>query len=196
MNALEMLTSRVSVDEVIEPAPPREELQEILQTAMSAPDHGKMRPWRFVLIEGEFRKKFADMMGKAMASQKHPVPEEKIEKRQKKFSTTPLIIAVGMHLEKDAKIPLVEQQMAAAAATMNVMNAFYARGYGALWISGDMTYNKKIRKKLGFAAPHQLAGYILVGTPAQPLPTDRKRPSVSKYIQSWTGDTPVFEADA
>ncbi|QNT79485.1 nitroreductase family protein [Entomobacter blattae] len=196
MDALEMLLGRHSVDSLVDPAPQGEQLMRILQTAMAAPDHGKMRPWRYVLIEGDMRKEFARLLEKALSSQTPPVPEAKIEKRVKKFMSTPLIIALGMRLKENEKIPVIEQQMAAAAAYMNVLNALYAEGFGAVWISGDMAYNKKIRKKLGFSSPDQLAGYLLVGTPEKPSRMEeKKRPDVKGFIAKWEGEAPEFVVD-
>ncbi|NHN87327.1 nitroreductase [Acetobacter sp. LMG 1627] len=193
--ALESLLSRASTDALAEPAPKGDELETILSAVMRAPDHGKLRPWRLLVVQGDARVKLAE---KIVASMKRLDPEpdqKKMDKRYKRFSTMPMTIVLGMHLRPDdKKIPLIEQELAVGAAGMNLLNALHAAGYGAVWVSGEVTYDPVLAAELGFLAPHALAGFFFVGTPEK---EDRepKRRSVMPYVVDWTGGPVSFEAD-
>ncbi|NHN83994.1 nitroreductase [Acetobacter musti] len=192
--ALDSLLSRSSTDDLTGPAPKGEELETILSAVMRAPDHGKLRPWRLALIHGDARAKLADRVVASMKRIDPEVPEKKIEKRHHRMSTMPLTIVLGMHLRPDNKIPLIEQELAVGAAGMNLLNAIHAAGYGAVWVSGEITYDPVFAAELGFPAPHALAGFFFVGTPKHEDHEAKRRP-VTPYIAEWNGEPVTFEAD-
>jgi nitroreductase len=194
MAVLDALLSRSSTDALSDPAPEGSVLEDILSAAMRAPDHGKLRPWRYVLVRGDARAKFAERVVAGMLARDPAVPAAKIEKRRTRFSTTPLTIALGMHLRPDDKIPVIEQEMAVAAAAMNVLNALHATGFGGVWVTGDMTYDPALASALGFDAPHRLAGFLFVGTPDPARPLPPRRP-VAGYVAEWHGAPVAFGAD-
>ncbi|MDN6041879.1 oxidoreductase [Acetobacter orientalis] len=194
MTPLDMLLSRASTDHLVEPAPSAAQLADVLATAMRAPDHGKLRPWRYVLIEGDARPLAAERIVASMLRLDPNAPEAKLTKRRTRFSTMPLIIALGMHLRPDNKIPLWEQEMAVAAATMNVLNALHATGFGAVWVSGEITEDPVLAAELGLPAPHKLAGFLFVGTPAEQRQPPR-RPDSAQFSAYWTGTPVTFAAD-
>ncbi|MFT8719602.1 nitroreductase [Acetobacter sp.] len=191
---LKSLLSRASTDALTEPAPKGEELETILSAVMRAPDHGKLRPWRLVVVKGEARAKLAD---KIVASMKRLNPDadaKKIEKRHKRFSSMPMTIVLGMHLRPDDKIPLLEQELAVGAAGMNLLNALHAAGFGAVWVTGDVAYDPVLAEELGFPAPHALAGFFFVGTPEKKDHEVKRRP-VAPYVAEWDGEPVSFKAD-
>ncbi|MBS0999782.1 nitroreductase [Acetobacter persici] len=194
MTPMDMLLTRASCDHLADPAPSETQLAEILATAMRAPDHGKLRPWRYVIIQGEARPVMAERIIASMKRLDAEAPEFKIEKRRKRFSTMPLILALGMHLRPDHKIPLWEQEMAVAAATMNVLNALHATGFGGVWVSGDVVEDPVLAEEIGFPAPHRLAGFLFIGTPQGDLPTP-KRPDPADFTATWTGKPVTFATD-
>lgn len=192
--ALDSLLSRASTDALTIPAPKGEELDEILSAVMRAPDHGRLAPWRLVVVKGEARAKLADRVVASMRRLEPEPDEKKMEKRHKRFSTMPMTIILGMHLRPDNKIPLIEQQLAVGAAGMNLLNALHAAGYGAVWVSGDVTYDPVLAEEIGFPAPHMLAGFFFVGTPEKTDHTPKRRP-VGPYVARWEGEAISFEAD-
>ncbi|GBQ83896.1 oxidoreductase [Gluconacetobacter johannae DSM 13595] len=194
MAALDSLLSRSSTDALSDPAPEGSVLEDILSAAMRAPDHGKLRPWRYVLIRGEARPKLAELVVDGMRARDPDVAAEKIEKRRQRFSTMPLTIALGMHIRPDDKIPVIEQEMAVAAAAMNVLDALHATGFGGVWVTGDMTYDPAVASALGFDAPHRLAGFLFVGTPDPDRLVPKRRPVVD-YVAEWQGTPVRFGAD-
>src|SRR5690606_12014414 len=137
----DFLLSRQSVKFVQAPAPSQEELEQILQSAMSAPDHGKLRPWRFKLIRGEALRRLPDLAFQAQAEAGKPVAEEKQQNVRNWLADVPLMIAVACYLEhSNTKIPEEERVLATGAAVMNILNAAHALGYGAFWSTGLGTH--------------------------------------------------------
>lgn len=191
---LDFLLSRASTEHLVAPAPSKEKIAEILAAGLRAPDHGKMRPWRYVVIKGKHRSEFAELVVKAMLAADPDVPAKKIEKRRQRFSDMPMVIALGMHLELDGKIPVIEQEMSAAAGAMNVLNALNAEGFGGFWVTGEFSDQPDFLAALGFEAPHRLAGFLFVGTPEKGKP-HAKRPDVENYMAFWKGEPVTFGAD-
>lgn len=106
-----------------------------------------------------------------------------------------MIIALGMHLRPENKIPLIEQELAVGAAAMNILNALHATGFGGVWVSGDVAYDPELAAELGFPAPHGLAGFLFVGTPIPDVRAPQRR-GVEGYVAEWTGAPVQFGADA
>lgn len=194
MTPMDMLLSRASTDRLKEPAPSPAQLTEILATAMRAPDHGRLQPWRYVVIEGEDRPLLAERIVASMARVEPDTPAAKIEKRRSRFATMPMIIALGMHLRPEHKIPLWEQEMCVAAGTMNILNALHATGFGGVWVSGALVDDPVLAAELGLAAPAKLAGFLFVGTP-EGAPHTPKRADPTLFTARWHGQPVTFGAD-
>ncbi|QDH14885.1 nitroreductase [Oecophyllibacter saccharovorans] len=182
--ALEQLLSRASRDDLVAPAPEGQSLETILAAALRAPDHGRLRPWRYVAITGEARPAFAHEVLAAIDRQEPELPEKKREMRFARFSTTPLVLALGMHLQPESPIPVWEQEMAVGAAAMNVLNALHLAGFGGKWISGKFCDDPKLRESLGLKGDDRLAGFMFIGTPAGPRPVPG-RPDPKAYLAFW-----------
>lgn len=183
--AFQALLSRSSTDALSAPAPQGETLKRILSTGLRAPDHGKLRPWRYVVVEGAAREAFARDVIAAVERQEPGTPEAKKEKRFQRFSTMPMVIGLGMHLRPDHKIPLEEQGMSVAAGAMNVLNALHLEGFGGVWVSGAFCEDRALLARMGLDAPHRLAGFLLVGTP-QKSDHSVRRPDIEGYMVNWT----------
>ena len=168
-----------------------EELEQILQAGLRAPDHGKLRPWRFVLIRGAARARWAETIVGALLAREPEAPEAAIQKQRNRALNTPLIIALGARLRPGHKIPEIEQMLSVGAATMNMLNAAHALGYGAVWLTGANAYDPAVVEALGLEATDKLAGFLFVGTPkSAPLPL--RRPEVAEHVTEWAG-APVRE---
>jgi nitroreductase len=188
LRAVELLLSRQSANLLQEPAPDGAELDLILDAGLRAPDHGRLRPWRFVLIRGAERAKWADRLAQA-AQARDPVNGQAMgEKSRAWVARTPLIIAVGAEV-KAGNIPEIEQLLSAGAAAMNMLNAIHLLGYGGMWVTGANSYDPQVNKWLGFEAPSLLFGFLVVGTP-RPQPADAPkiaRPSRERHTTEWMG---------
>lgn len=191
---LDALLSRVSTDQLVEPAPAGNQLARILSAGLRAPDHGKLRPWRYTVIAGEHREAFSEQFHEALLRQSPDMPEANRLRRRERMRTMPAIIALGFHVQPDAKIPVAEQEMALAAGAMNVLNALYAEGFGGVWVTGAFQKDRTFLESLGLPAPHRLEGLLLVGTPDGPLP-EKRRPDIESYMTLWQGEPVTFAAD-
>lgn len=189
MRALELLLDRRSANLLQEPAPEGAELDLILDAGLRASDHGRLRPWRFVLIRGAQRAAWADRVAKA-ALARDPANGAAIGERYRAWALrTPLIIAVGAEVRAGHKIPEIEQLLSAGAAAMNMLNAVHLLGYGGMWVTGLNTYDESVNAALGFSAPSRLVGFLAVGT-TKPQPADAPqpaRPARAQHTTEWTG---------
>lgn len=188
LRAVELLLSRQSVNLLQEPAPEGAELDLILDAGLRAPDHGRLRPWRFVLIRGEQRRAWADRLAEAAMTRDPENGPAMADKSRAWVARTPLIIAVGVDM-KEGKIPEIEQLLSAGAAAMNMLNAIHLLGYGGMWVTGANSYDQQVNKWLGFEAPSRLVGFLGVGTP-RPMPADAPRigrPSRDRHTTEWMG---------
>nr|UVT38090.1 putative NAD(P)H nitroreductase YdjA [uncultured bacterium] len=186
--AINYLLSRRSVKFVQAPGPSESELELILQTAMSAPDHGRLRPWRFKLIRGQAIAQLGELAIEAARRAGKPLTPEKEASNRKWLANVPLIIAVACRIDhSNTKIPEHERLLAVGAATMNMLNAIHMLGYSAFWSTGLGTYNDEVNEALGFdGLDYRFMGYLAVGTPIQ-ASEPVKRADVSEYVSDWAG---------
>ncbi|WP_258128497.1 nitroreductase family protein [Achromobacter anxifer] len=186
---LHALNTRRSFKFLRAPAPKPEELEQILQAAMSAPDHGALRPWRFVVIRGEAIGKLADLALDAVKRSGDPrMTPEKEKSVREWMAGVPLFIAVAQKIAHDnTKIPEQEQLLATGAATMNLLNAVHMLGYGAFWSTGIGTYVEDVQNALGLdALDYRFLGFLAIGTPACAVPP-ANRPDYREFVSEWTG---------
>ncbi len=163
MEALEALISRTSPKTYGETAPTREHLAQVLQAAVRAPDHGRLRPWRFMIIEGNQRRKYGDMLA---ASAKRRIPglsDGDLQRERDKALRAPMIIVVACRIVKGTKVPDIEQVLAAGAAAQNILLALHALGYASAWKTGEAAYDTDVKRALGLAAEDHIVGLIYTG---------------------------------
>ena len=185
-DSLDLLLSRVSTGALRDPAPDERALHLIVATGLRAPDHGRLRPWRFVSITEDARARFADLAIAALRARDPDAPQHEIDRMRGKLMAPPMILALGVHVTPAHKVPEVEQMLAVGAAAMNMLNAAHALGYGGKWITGPNTYDISVATALGLPPPHRLAGFLYLGTPDGDLP-DMRRPEPSDHLVAWQG---------
>ncbi len=186
MDALDLLLTRQSALKLDAPAPGAAELDKMFASAARAPDHGRLRPWRFVVIEGDKRARFGEVMADAMRRRDPNATEEMLARERGKAMRAPMIVTAAAHVQKDHRIPAVEQVAAAAAATQNVMLAAHAMGYGAMWKTGEPAYDPAVKTALGLDADDEIVGFLYIGTNAggeSPAP----RPGPRDQVTVWGG---------
>jgi len=181
--SLSRLQSRRSVPPrwLGEPGPSAEDIQTMLTVAARVPDHGKLVPWRFILIEGEARHRLGEVLVGAFRADNPDADEEKIATERERFAKAPLVVAVVSHVVPHVKIPDWEQVLSAGAVCMNLLNAATALGYGASWLSGWASFDRRVLDALGLSADERIAGFIHIGT-AKEKPADRDRPDLSRIV--------------
>ena len=164
MNAIDALTRRVSGRAMVEPAPNNDELDVILSSALRAPDHGRLHPWKFIVIKGKGRDRLGEVMVESFKISNTNATDQQIDKERAKPLRAPLIVAVCAMVNKQSKIPVIEQLFSAAAAAQNIMIASFALGFGCAWKTGDSAYDDNIKRLLGLADTDSIVGFMYIGT--------------------------------
>jgi nitroreductase len=182
--ALESLLSRRSIGQLGEPAPADDEVRQIIEAGLQAPDHGRLRPWRFITIGGDVRAAFAEMLVVALKWRDAAATEAMEERIRGRILGVPLIIAIGARIKTEGPIPEIEQLLSAGAAAANMLNAIHALGYGGMWVTGAHTYDRTVNEALGFAWPDRLVGLVYVGTPKMTPPV-WPRPAIADHVREW-----------
>ena len=163
MDALELLHTRQSAGKLQDPGPDDMELAEIYRSAVSAPDHGRLRPWRFVVIREEARERFGELMAKILKSKRPETSPEMLERERAKPLRAPLIVVVAARVQA-GKIPEIEQVLAVGAAAQNIMLAAHALGYGAMWKTGPAAYSNNVKRMLGLQEDDHIVALLYLGT--------------------------------
>ena len=169
---------------LVEPAPDDEQLQQILKVAMSAPDHGRLHPYRFISIRGAARERLSEVFGEAVQKRDPNVEPAYVQKQKDKPLRSPMILVVVASLIDSPKIPEIEQMLAAGAAAHNVLLAANALGFGSIWLTGDNAYDEHVRSELEIDASERIIGFIYLGTPSITIPP-RPIPRVAGYLSNW-----------
>lgn len=173
--ALARLLTRYSVGpkHLAPPGPGPDELRAAFAAALRAPDHGKLMPFRFVVVDGEGLGRLADLF--VDYGRRHGKGEEELERERTRATQAPTVIAVLARLVLQHEVPLHEQWIAVGGAIANVVNALHFMGYGAKMLSGIRASDPELGR--AFCSPgERLVGWISVGTPrspAKPRATDR-----------------------
>lgn len=149
---------------LIDPAPDDEQLDQILKIAMSAPDHGRIQPYRFITIRGDARYALSKVFGDAVSRRDPEVSEAYLNKQKDKPLRSPLIVVVIASLIESEKIPQIEQMLSAGTAAHNILLASKAMGFGSIWLTGDNAYDSGVFEALGLAANEKIIGFIYLGT--------------------------------
>jgi nitroreductase len=186
MHALDALTTRVSAVALQEPAPDAEALALILRAGLAAPDHGRLRPWHFILIRQQKRVDFGNVLARSLKARQPDATDADMERERAKAMRAPLIIAVVAKLKLVTKIPEIEQVVSAAAAAENMLVATHALGFGGNWKTGAPAYDQSVKEALGLAANDHIVGFLYLGTLARPLPA---RPEIdpAAFATEWAG---------
>ncbi|MFY0635320.1 MAG: nitroreductase family protein [Vannielia sp.] len=185
--ALDFLLTRRSrpAKTLTTPVPSREELGPILQAAARTPDHGKLEPWRFIVLEGAALERLAALAGeRGTALEMEP---EKVEKFQTQLKQPGLAVVVVSSPVESEKVPFVEQLYSAGAVCLAMLNAALASGWGANWLSGWGSHDREfVTKGLGLALHETVAGFIHIGTETA-APPERPRPDLGN-ITAWVAE--------
>jgi len=174
--ALRRSTSAVTLTE---PAPDALELDTLLRLAIRVPDHGKLAPWRFVILEGGGKAAFAGKLEALALARGDQTAAAKLGK----LKIPPLCVAV-ISSPKEAAIPGWEQELSAGAVCTTLLYAALAMGYGANWITDWYAYDPQAGAVLGLQASEKVAGFILLGTPRE-APMERERPDLAALVTHW-----------
>lgn len=163
MELFEAIYARQSVGKVkLEPLP-RSVIEKLLAAGAQAPNHFKVRPWRFVVLTGAARDRLGEVMAVSMKARFPDLTEEGLAKERAKPLRAPVIIAVAVDQPVDAKVNEVENIAAVAAACQNILLAAHAEGLGAVWRTGDNARDPLVKEFFGFAPGQHLIGFLYIG---------------------------------
>lgn len=167
------------------PGPSMDQLREMVRIATRTPDHGKLAPWRFVVVPDAQRDAFANLLEQSYRAEKPDAGRLEIEAMHQFAQQAPALIVVLSSPKAQSKIPLWEQELSAGAATMNLLHAVHAMGFAGGWLTGWATYNDQVRAAFG-SEDEKVAGFVFIGTPSRDL-EERPRPELDDVFSVWTG---------
>lgn len=174
MGIMEAIQTRQSIGKVKPDPVPRELIEKLLSAAVQAPNHYKVRPWRFVVLTGAARERLGEVLVDSLQAEHPEFPPEAFEKQRGIPLRSPVLIAVGVDKPAETKVIEIENICAAAAAVENLLLAAHAEGLGAKWRTGSPAADPKVKQFLGFEPDQHLIAFIYLGYPEfEPPPVER-----------------------
>ena len=173
MDVFEAIHNRHSQGKVKPDPVPRELIEKLLDAAAQAPNHYKVRPWRFVVLTGDGLNQLGDVMAASQQARHPEFPPEAFEKCRTVPLRAPVVIAVGVDKPGEAKVLEIENVAASAAAIQNLLLAAHGMGLGAKWRTGEWARDPMVKNFLGFEPDQHIIGFIYLGYPeflAEPTP--------------------------
>ena len=167
-----------------EPAPSESEIETMLTIAARVPDHGRLVPWRFIVIDRDGAVRLGDVIAQTYAADHPDADAERLTVERTRLTQAPLVIAVVSRAAPHEKIPEWEQILSAGMATMNLITAANALGYATNLYTQWYSYDRRVMDALGLAPHERLVGFVHVGTPEE-RPADRARPSLGEIVSRY-----------
>ena len=165
MELIDAITTRRSAARLGAPGPGEAELDTLIDAANRAPDHGRLRPWRFRVLDAAARSALADAVADARRRRDPAATEEQLEKEREKFLRAPTLLLAACVVRRDhPKVPEIEQVLATGAAVQNLILAAHAQGYAAMWKTGPAAYDAAVKAAVGLAPEDHIAGFVHLGT--------------------------------
>jgi len=165
MDVFEAIHNRHSQGKVKPDPVPRTLIEKLLSAAVQAPNHYKVRPWRFVVLTGNARNNLGDVMAASQLDRRPDLPPEALDKARATPLRAPVLIAVGVEKPSEEKVVEIENICATAAACQNILLAAQAEGLGAKWRTGEWARDPKVKEFLGFSADQHLIAFLYIGYP-------------------------------
>lgn len=188
---LALLASRRSGKprDLVAPAPTRDQLIEMIRLAGRTPDHGKLAPWRFVIVPDDRRDALAALLVEAYRAERPEAKRAEIDAMEQFARQAPALVVALFSPRTGSHIPMWEQELSAGAACMNMLHAVHAHGFAAGWLTGWPAFSDRVRDAFG-TAPERIAGFVFIGTPARAL-EERPRPDAATLWSEWNPSADV-----
>lgn len=186
MDAIELLRTRASNGKLGDDAPDPETLKLVLDAAARAPDHAALRPLRVRFVRGAALARFGELMAESLLAHNPGATAEVLERARRKAMRAPLVMVVAAVIREHPRVPEIEQVVSVGASAYAMLLALHARGYGAIWRTGSVAYDSRVKRALGFEESDVLVGFIYTGRalrPAAPL----ARPHPEEFAAEWLG---------
>lgn len=179
----EMINARNSDGHLSDPAPSPDELAFAIQAGLTAPDHHRLQPWRFLTVQGDARIKMGEVLHEALVA-RGETDEEMFRKVRAQPLRAPLILVCVVHPQEHPKVPVQEQVLSAGAAVENILLMIKALGYGAMWRTGAITGSPVVKQAFGLREQDIIAGFVYIGSLSREIPV-RERISVDGFLKEW-----------
>jgi nitroreductase len=163
MDTLQAILTRHSVAKVKSDPLAHDVIEKLLLAAVQAPNHYRVRPWRFVVLTGESRAALGDVMAQSLKQQHPEMPEEGMKKERAKPLRAPVLIAVGVDKSNDPRVLEIENICSVAAAVENLLIAAHAEDLGAMWRTGPAARDPRVKQFLGLEPDQLLLGFVYIG---------------------------------
>ena len=186
MQAIDTLLQRHSGRVLQDPAPDASALALMLESALRAPDHGRLRPWSFVIIQGDGRARLGTLLADQARRTRPAATHESLERERQKAFRAPMIVVVAAITNPTAKIPVIEQILSAGAAAHSILLAAFALGFNAVWKTGEAAYDDTVKVALGLQPKDAIVGFLYVGTEESAVPA-LPRPPLKDFMRYWAG---------
>jgi nitroreductase len=178
----DLLMNRRSVKarDMVGPGPTHEDMEKIIAAALRVPDHGKLFPWRYLVLEGTEREKLGDLIARALIDENETNPA--VAEKMKGYATQgPVLVVAISSTRENSPIPIWEQELSAGASCQNMIIAATALGYASCWLTGWASYSPTVKGGLGLAPHENIAGFIFFGNQAAE-PSERPRPEFDAHV--------------
>jgi nitroreductase len=169
-----------------DPGPTPAELDAILAIATRVPDHGKLTPWRLVVIEGEARRRAGEKLAEIAARNTPRLDEASLEIERSRFLPAPVTVGVVFSPRPLAKVPEIEQLLSAGNVCFSLLHAAHAYGFGASWVTRWYAFDPAAQQMLGARGGERFVGFVHIGTPTATV-EDRARPALADVVTRWQG---------
>lgn len=180
----DLLVRRRSVKtrDMVSPGPDKDALEKILTAGMRVPDHGKLAPWRFIILEGDDRARLGEIIAQGLVSEGET--SEKVAEKMKNYATQGPVLVVAVHSPNlTSAIPMWEQELSIGAACQNMLVAATALDFASQWLTGWASYSPSVKAGLGLTEKEKIAGFLFFGNHGDRVPSERPRPDVADHIQ-------------
>lgn len=165
MELLTAIETRSSAARLTGPGPSSEQLERILGAAARAPDHGRLKPWRLIVLRGELKDRFSRAAAAAKRARIPAMTDEQFDGERAKIANSPTVVVVGCSVNRaQIKIPEIEQVAAVAAAAQNLILAAHDLGFGVMWKTGAAAYDAAVKAVVGLEADDHILGILHLGT--------------------------------
>lgn len=170
-----------------EPGPSANELEQILTIGTRVPDHGKITPWRLVVIAGEARAQAGEKLAEIFARNNPGIDAASIGIERQRFLPAPLTIGVISSPKPHPKVPEFEQLLSAGNVAFNLLHAAFAMGFAASWVTRWYSFDAEAAGMLGAGEGERFVGFVHIGTPTAAI-EDRPRPALADIVSHWGAD--------
>jgi len=167
-----------------EPGPSDADLAEMFEAATRVPDHGMVRPWRFVVLRGDDRAKMGEVFAKALKARNPDAAQESIDAELNRANRAPVVVAVLARTKHHPKVPQVEQVVSAGQAALALHLAGQAKGFGSVMLTGDNAYDPIVKEFFGLGEEDSIVSFLYMGTPKGAVP-GKQRPDAAEYVEAF-----------